>query len=122
MISAQSWLAVKARYRGTSILSFDLDATLRWLKPHKQQRQLSRRSDNEMDWLEHAPRSGAPVLLDATVYIDTMQGRSPQALDDLISLRACNHSAVCLAELTHIFGRLNPADPRTPAVLNEVEF
>ncbi len=63
------------------------------------------------------PPIGAPVLLDTTVYIDTLQGRSPVALDEFIALRACNHSAVCLSELTHAFGRLDPSDSRTAAAL-----
>jgi len=54
---------------------------------------------------------------EAVVYIDALQGRSPLALDRLISLRICNHSAVCLSELTHMFGRLRPLDPRTSSAL-----
>lgn len=61
---------------------------------------------------------GGPVLLDTTVYLDTLQGRSPEPLDALISVRTCNHSSVCLSELTHAFGRLNPNDPRTARSLN----
>jgi hypothetical protein len=34
-----------------------------------------------------------------------------------ISLRTCNHSSVCLSELTHLFGRLNPADPQSDSAL-----
>jgi hypothetical protein len=94
-------------------LAFDLDAALRWLKPHRKTRALQRRKDSELDWVDDAPRIGAPVLLDTTVYIDTLQGRSPGSLDELIRYRSCNHSAVCLAELTHAFGRLNPSDKRT---------
>lgn len=61
--------------------------------------------------------TGSPVLLDTTVYIDTLQSRSPVDLDSLIDLRTCNHSSVCLSELTHLFGRSNPEDPRTAGVL-----
>lgn len=60
------------------------------------------------------------MLLDTTVYVDTLQGRSPAALDALISVRTCNHSAVCLAELTNVFGRLSPKDPRTDNVLKAI--
>ena len=63
---------------------------------------------------------GAPVLLDTTVYIDTLQGRSPDALDQLISLRTCNHSAVCLSELTHLWGRLRLDDTRTKRSLEVI--
>lgn len=63
---------------------------------------------------------GPAVLLDATVYVDILQGRSPSALDVFITNRTCNHSAVCLAELTHVFGRLNPADSRTDYALKTI--
>jgi hypothetical protein len=99
-------------------LGFDLDAALRWLKPQRKRRPLSRRPDNKLGWVDQVPTIGAPVLLDATVYIDTLQGRSPAALDTFISLRTCNHSSMCLSELTHLFGRLNPADPRTKGALD----
>lgn len=101
-------------------MTFDLDATLRWLKPHRKQGALPRRSEGELDWIENAPLAGAPVLLDTTVYIDALQGRSSQILDDFIGFRVCNHSAVCISELAHAFGRLNPSDPRTGPALKKI--
>ena len=101
-------------------MGFDLDAELRWLKPQRRRRPLSRRPDGKLSWADQVPIVGAPILLDATVYIDTLQGRSPIVLDTLISLRTCNHSSVCLSELTHLFGRLNPADLRTEGTLKVV--
>jgi len=101
-------------------LAFDLDATLRRLKPHRKYGPLLRRSDRDLPWLDDAPAIGTPVLLDSTVYVDTLQGYSPPVLDAFIRLRACNHSAVCLSELTHLFGRLDPRDPRTKGALATV--
>jgi hypothetical protein len=101
-------------------LSFDLGAALRWLKPQRKRRALSRRPDDRLGWIDRVPTVGAPVLLDTTVYIDTLQGRSPPSLDAFISLRTCNHSSVCLAELTHVFARLSPADPRTEGSLKAI--
>ena len=60
-------------------------------------------------------RPGPPLLLDTAVYIDVLQGRSPPEVDELVRLRTCQHSAVCLAELTHAFGRLDPRHPGTAA-------
>jgi hypothetical protein len=37
-----------------------------------------------------------------------------------LELRASNHLATCVAELTHCFGRLNPRHPGTEAVLRTV--
>ncbi len=47
-------------------------------------------------------------MLDTSVYLDVLQARTPDAVDDLLRYRVCYHSAVCLAELTHVFGRLDP--------------
>ena len=98
-------------------MAFDLNAALRALKPHKRTSALKRRKDEALTWVDEVPAVGTPVLLDTSVYIDVLQGRSPPALDRLISYRTCQHSAVCLSELTHAFGRLNPADPRTKPIL-----
>ena len=101
-------------------MSFKVDVALRWLKPQRRVRPLERRRDDKLSWIADAAGIGSPVLLDSTVYIDTLQGRSPPALDALITLRTCNHSAVCLSELTHAFGRLRPMDPRTSGALKVI--
>ncbi len=117
---ARSSSGARDRCRKISILGFDLDAAVRWLKPQRRTQPLVRRKDRELNWVDDAPVIGAPVLLDTTVYIDVLQGRSPLVLDEFISLRTCNHSAVCLSELTHAFGRLKPTDPRTARALKAV--
>lgn len=94
-------------------MSFDLDAALQWLKPGRKRHALKRRGEDKLTWVETAPIAGGPVLLDTTVYIDILQGHSPESLDVFVGVRTCNHSAVCLSELTHVFGRLKPDDSRT---------
>jgi hypothetical protein len=101
-------------------LRFDVDAALRWLKPQRKARLLKRRPDHKLSWITGVGGIGSPVLLDSTVYIDTLQGRSPPTLDTFITLRICNHSAVCLSELTHAFGRLSPIDPRSASALKVI--
>jgi predicted nucleic acid-binding protein len=64
--------------------------------------------------------AGPELLLDTCVYIDVLQGRTPQAVDDLLHARIANHSTVCLAELTYLFGRLDPSHPGTKAVLKQI--
>jgi hypothetical protein len=68
------------------------------------------------------PGPGLDLVLDTCVYIDVLQGKAPPAVDGLLCLRTLNHLAICLAELTHSFGRLDPAHPGTDAVLNKVEL
>lgn len=78
---------------------------------------LARRADEDLEWIEGAPLSGGPVLLDTTVYIDLLRGQSSPLLDRFVSRRLSSHSAVCLSELTQSLGRLNPADKRTNGVV-----
>lgn len=60
------------------------------------------------------------MLLDSCVYIDVLQGHTPAGVDDLLSARIINHSTICLGELTHLFGRLDPKHPATRDVLLEI--
>jgi predicted nucleic acid-binding protein len=98
-------------------LSFDLRKTERALKPQQAAPALKPRAETELRWAADEPKAGRPLLLDTTVYIDTLQGRTPELVDDLLRYRSIFHSAVCLAELTHAFGRLDPANPATKAAL-----
>jgi predicted nucleic acid-binding protein len=98
-------------------LSFDLKGAEREFKPQKGTARLQERPAAALRWAASEPKTGGPIVLDSTVYIDTLQGKTPAEVDDLLRYRNVFHSAVCLAELTHAFGRLDPADPRTRAVL-----
>ncbi len=98
-------------------MSFDLARALRRLKPSKLTSPLARRAAEELPFVEAFLCPGPQLLLDTTVYIDGLQDRSPRDVDELISLRVCNHSSVCIAELTHAFGRLSPRHPGTEDVL-----
>jgi hypothetical protein len=63
---------------------------------------------------------GLELLLDTCVYIDLLQDRLPERVQHLLTIRHCNHSGIALAELTHLFGRLDPSDHRTASVLVEI--
>jgi predicted nucleic acid-binding protein len=101
-------------------LSFDVAASVRRLKPQRATQPLARRPDAQLTFVPAQPGPGPELLLDTCVYIDVLQGRTPTAVDDLLQLRILNHSTVALAELTHAFGRLDPADPRTRGTLREL--
>jgi predicted nucleic acid-binding protein len=101
-------------------LSFDLERVLRRLKPFKYKANLSRRSLDALPIIDTHLGPGPELLLDTTVYIDGLQEDPPSALIELLTLRICNHSAVCLAELTHAFGRLDPTHPGTQRALNGI--
>jgi predicted nucleic acid-binding protein len=101
-------------------MKFDLDATLRQLKPQQRTACPPRRPDERLPWARDAPPIAGPLLLDTTVYIDLLRGATPPEVDRLLQLRTCNHSAVSLAELTHAFGRLDPTHPDTKTALREL--
>jgi predicted nucleic acid-binding protein len=109
--------SAKVVCRRTWTLGFELERTLRRLKPQRRAKPLVRRPDDEVPLLAAEAGVGPPLLLDTTIYVDVLQGRSPPDVDELLRLRTCQHSAVCLAELTRAFGRLDPNHPGTAAAL-----
>lgn len=102
-------------------MGFDLSETLRSLKPQKHAGTLERRADEDLPWVADEPAVGGALFLDTNVYLDVLQGRSPIEVDRLLTYRLCHHSSVCLSELTHAFGRLDPKHGSTKAVLETVE-
>jgi len=98
-------------------LSFDLKTSERALKPQQARGPLRPRAAKELRWAGDEPKTGRPLLIETTVYIDTLQGRTTAAVDDLLRYGSIFHSAVCLAELTHAFGRLAPAHASTKGAL-----
>lgn len=101
-------------------MSFDLAAALRALKPEKHVGTLEHRADAELPWAADEERIGSPLLLDTSVYLDVLQARTSEDVDRLLRYRTCKHSSVCLGELTHLFGRLDPAHPGTKDILRTV--
>jgi hypothetical protein len=101
------------------VAEFDFDAARRWAR-FEPQRTLTLRSDNELPFVNPGSIGGQGLLLDTCVYIDQMQDRSPQMLDDLIAQRQVNHSTVAIQELMHTVGVLNPSDARTATVIDVI--
>jgi hypothetical protein len=63
------------------------------------------------------PAPGPELLLDTCVYLDVLKGRTSTEIDLLLQVRIVNHSTIALAELTHLFGRLEPSHAETRSVL-----
>ena len=97
-------------------MSFDLQQAERALKPQARGA-IKVRPEDELRWAEAETKAGLPLLIDTTVYLDALQGKTPAVVDDLLRYRSIFHSAVCLAELTHAFGRLDPAHSGTRKAL-----
>ncbi|MBA3448923.1 MAG: hypothetical protein H0T56_15215 [Pseudaminobacter sp.] len=102
-------------------MAFDLRGALRSLKPQRRTARLERRPDSALSWAGDEPPVGGALLLDTSVYLDVLQGRTSETVDDLLTYRLCQHSAVCLAELTHVFGRLDPTHKATKSVLKAIQ-
>jgi hypothetical protein len=101
------------------VAEFDFDAARRWAR-FDPQKTLSRRAEGGLPFIQVNAVAGQGLLLDTCVYIDQMQDRSPQVLDDLIAQRQVNHSTVAIQELMHTVGVLDPSDQRTAGVITLV--
>ena len=83
----------------------------RWLQP------LARRSKAELPFDPLQVPAGAPLLFDATVYIDQLKGQLPKPIVNLMASRTILHGAPALAEIAVTIGALDPADHRTQVTL-----
>jgi predicted nucleic acid-binding protein len=101
-------------------MAFELDASLRCVSPQRVLPSARGRRETAGDWVDDASEAGPQLLLDTCVIIDVLQGRSPDAVDRLLTTRLCNHSTIVLTELTYLFGRLEPALASTRQVLDEI--
>ncbi len=99
--------------------AFDFDAARRWARFYPQ-KALSRRPDDELPFVQEDQIGGQALLLDTCVYIDQMQGQSPEIMNELIEGRQTNHSTVAIQELMHTVGVLDPKDPRTAAAIEVI--
>ncbi len=103
----------------SEVAEFDFDAARRWARFDPRQTP-ARRGDHELPFVIPNVIGGQGLLLDTCVYIDQMQDRSPERLDDLIAQRQVNHSTVAIQELMHTVGVLNPSDVRTTGVVSKI--
>lgn len=98
---------------------FDFDSARRWAR-FDPRRTLARRSDDQLPFVSANLTGGQGLLLDTCVYIDQIQDRSPQVLDDLIAQRHIHHSTVAIQELMHTVGVLDPTDRRTEDAIGKI--
>jgi predicted nucleic acid-binding protein len=101
------------------VSSFDFDAAVRWAR-FEPRRTLARRTDAELPFASEEHAAGQALLLDTCVYIDKLQGRSPDTVESLTATRQVNHSTVAIQELMHAVGVLAPDDRRTAGAVAEI--
>jgi predicted nucleic acid-binding protein len=100
-------------------VNIDLARSLRRIKPEKWKGSLSPRPATALNFVDAADAFGPPILLDTSVYLDTLQGRLPPAAQKLLVTRSIRHVSVVLGELSHSFGRLAPS-PQNDAALGRL--
>lgn len=83
-------------------------------------RTLARREDDELPFLGDVVTAGQKLLLDTCVYIDGLQGRSPDCVADLLDIRLSNHSSISIQELMHTVGVLDPNHPGTSIAVEQI--
>jgi len=79
-----------------------------------------RREENELPFVSEERIGGQALLLDTCVYIDQMQGRTPEVVEALIAARQAHHSTVAIQELMHTIGVLDPEEGRSSAVVDVI--
>ncbi|WP_266031619.1 type II toxin-antitoxin system VapC family toxin [Brucella intermedia] len=95
--------------------SFDIAGAKRWLRSFPSGN-ISRRPDSELPFFDGNNLASQGLLLDTCVYIDQMQGKLPDEIEEFLSKRHSYHSSVAVQELAHSMGALDPNDPRTAHV------
>ncbi len=104
-------------------MNFSLPRARRRLKPQRTVGTPALRDRTALPFVTGATEAGQELLLDTCVYVDVMRGRTQAAVDHLVQTCIVNHSSAALAELTHLFGRLDPKHPggsKTPRVLTDI--
>jgi predicted nucleic acid-binding protein len=95
-------------------LPSEIAAILRRNDPTRWNSSIPRRPPAQLSFNVAELSRDTPFLLDTTVYIDSFQGRLPEAIEKLLVGSVIFHCAVARAEIALSIGQLDPRDPRTP--------
>jgi predicted nucleic acid-binding protein len=98
-------------------LAFDIDRSLRRLKPGKRTAPLAYRPPSTLPFLTATTPAARNVVFDTTVYIHAGQGRLGPDAQAFVATSQAHHCSVCLGELALSLGYLDPRHPGTPAAV-----
>jgi hypothetical protein len=98
-------------------LSSDIQSIISRHDPGQWSQTLAYRAKAELPFDPLQVAANAPLLFDATVYIDQLKGDLPRPVIDLIASRTILHGAPALAELVVTIAALKPNDRRTAVTL-----
>jgi predicted nucleic acid-binding protein len=91
---------------------FDVNGSLRRLKPEKRISRLLKRSEADLAFVDSKNVAGPGLLLDSTVYIHVLRGKTSANVDQLLKIRTINHSSVVVGELTNRLGARIPKNDK----------
>lgn len=94
--------------------------SLRRLKPEKRRKPLTRRNPADLPFLAHLKPPLPKLLLDTTVYVDTLQSKLPQDVEFALRAGSLWHSSVTESELAALAGLLDPAHPETAYTISQI--
>jgi len=96
------------------------EQSLRRLKPGKHLDSLPRRDRSQLTFLSTLQPPFPKLLLDTTVYIDTLQDTLPEDVDRALDAGSLWHSTVTEAELAVLSGLLDPKHAGTAKVIAQI--
>lgn len=96
-------------------MAFDIDRSLRRLKPGKRTVRLAYRPPSALPFVNSGTPPARNLLLDTTVYIHAGEGRLAPPTQAFLAASQAHHCIVCLGELALALGYLDPRHRGTPA-------
>jgi predicted nucleic acid-binding protein len=120
MITLSGFSRGGERFPRMSILSSDVQQSLRRLKPEKRKTALQQRRPEDLLFIEALEPPFPKLLADTTVYIDTLNDRFPIEAEEVVEAAELWHSTVTEAELSAACGLLNPSHAGTAAIVAEI--
>ena len=101
-------------------MGFDIDRTIRNLKPEKWTGPLVCRPPADLV-SGSAAATKRHLMPDTTVYVHAGQGKLPSHIASILQQWPLLHCSVALGEIAHGIGRLDPSHPKTPDRRNYLE-
>lgn len=96
-------------------MAFDIDRSLRRLKPAKRTAALAYRPPSALPFVTATTPPARNLLVDTTIYVHAGQGRLGPDVQAFLAASQMHHCSVCLGELALSLGYLDPRHPGTAA-------
>ncbi len=98
----------------------DIDRIIRRCRTARDATILTARPLEELDRFAESDVPGERIMLDTCVFIDQLQGKLPETIEQRITARTIMHSPVVIGELSFLIGRLDPKHPGTGEAITAI--